>query len=310
MSLRQVTVGVVGHGSVSNELVCDALNEHFSFGPADAEGYFGRSSEFEVHLMFPVGAERFTQGIESVWQWAVRTEIPFLAVSDRTDFPCEEAVRASLLQPDDWQYATVPETEIVDLLQKSVNPLLLVVTDSGQYTEELRQLAASALSRDIPVYDLGRALLEQGWQEIGVDPDEARGMYAARTASSPEVALSTENARDIAQTLANAYSLLQELRQTAGAIADLQPAIARAERALRAAAAAQPEVPATAQEAPESASEEPPADSPHADADEQPGDTTGGRRTRLEIYDEETDSWRPAGRGRPRQGVRTRRVPK
>lgn len=301
MSLRQVTVGVVGHGSVSDNLVCDALNQHFSFGPTDAEGYFAKSPDFDVHLIFPVGMDRFTPGIESVWQWAVRAEIPFLALSDKTEFPMEEPVRSSLLQLDDWQYAASPEAEIISILQKSVNPLLLVLTDSGEYTDELRQHAAAALVRGIPVYDLSRALLEQSWHEIGVDPDTV-----TQAQPDPELTLSSEDATAIAQTLAATFSLLQELRQVAGSITDLQPAIARAERALRLptpAAVQEPSSAAAPVEATETRQDEP------ADTADK-ADTADPRRTRLEIYDEETDTWRPAGRGRPKQGVRTRRVPK
>jgi hypothetical protein len=301
MSPRQVTVGVVGHGSPTDNLVCDALNEHFEFGPADSEGYFGKSLAFDVHVMFPAGS-RFTAGIEAVWQWAVRAEIPFLAVSDGTHFPSEEAVRGSLLQVDDWREVDVPEAEILDVLHKSVNPMVLVLTDSGEYNADLRDTAAAALARGIPVYDLSRALLEQGWADLGLDPVED----TALDEPAPSLQITTEDARSIAATLAQAFALFQELRQVAGTIGDLQPAIAAAERALR--LPTPPAVPEASEE------EQPPLPEQSATAapadDEPQGDVSGARRTRLEVYDEQTDTWRPAGRGRPKQGVKTRRVPR
>jgi hypothetical protein len=300
MSPRQVTVGVVGHGSPTDNLVCDALNEHFEFGPADSEGYFGKSLAFDVHVMFPAGS-RFTAGIEAVWQWPYARRSPSsrcpTARTSHRRRRCAGAFSRSMTGGSGR-----PEAEILDVLHKSVNPMVLVLTDSGEYNADLRDTAAAALARGIPVYDLSRALLEQGWADLGLDPVED----TALDEPAPSLQITTEDARSIAATLAQAFALFQELRQVAGTIGDLQPAIAAAERALR--LPTPPAVPEASEE------EQPPLPEQSATAapadDEPQGDVSGARRTRLEVYDEQTDTWRPAGRGRPKQGVKTRRVPR
>lgn len=285
MNLRQVTVGVVGDGAVSHELVCDALNEHFAFGPADAEGYFGKSAEFEVRALIPAGEERFSSGIEAMWQWAVRAEIAFLVYCDATSTPWEEQIRSTLLDVADFKRVPSPETAILNELLRSRNPMLLVLPKDGEYSPALQGTAAAALVRSLPVYDLSRGLLEQTWKDIGVDEESARN-------ATKGVQLAAEEARHYADTIARAYSLVSELRQLSQQFADLQPAVAGVERALRLPEPLEaPEVSPQAAPEPEPASDKP-------------------ARTRLEVWDEKSGEWRAAGRGRPKQGLKTRRVPK
>jgi hypothetical protein len=316
MSLRQVTVGVIGGGKVTDPLVCDALNEHFSFGPEDADGYFTKSQEFEVHLLIPVGARRYTEGIRSVWQWAVRTESLFLAVTDGTEFAAEDAIRETLMDPADWREEHTPELAILDVLLQSPNPMLLVITEDGEYTAFLRETAGQALARDIPVFDLSRALLEQGWDDLGVDPDSFGQPANTSLASGATeyLAFTSGQVEQISATLAVAYTLVTDLKRVAGGIGVLEPALATAERTLRQAqgvpALLQQEAPAKALQAAaadeaDASGGEAAAGQPEAPAAEQPGSKV---RMRTEVWDEDTEQWRPAGRGRPKAGARTRRV--
>lgn len=49
------------------------------------------------------------------------------------------------------------------------------------------------------------------------------------------------------------------------------------------------------------------APKPEAPEESESGDAR--KKTRLEIFDEQTGQWRPAGRGRPPKNAQTRRVP-
>lgn len=313
MSLRQVTLGVVGGGKVSDNLVCDALNEHFAFGPEDAEGYFAKSPEFEVHLAFPVGPDRFTEGIRAVWQWAVRTETPFLAITDGREFEASQAIQETLLDTDDWQISRTPDTAVIDVLRRAPNPMLLVLTEDGQYTSFLREITAQALAGGIPAYDLSRALLEQGWQDIGIDPADVPQVRQEQSPAPDPVLIGylltdTEHTA-VTVALADSYALITEFQQVARGVDALAPKLAEAERILRQLQPAAPAAPAATGGALTLVTE-PAADAPDDEAPAQEPEAGSGVRMRTEIKDPETGQWRPAGRGRPKAGVETRRVPR
>lgn len=349
MSLRQVTVGVVGGGKASDNLVCDALNEHFAFGPEDADGYYTKSTEFDVHLIFPVGAQRFTQGIHAVWQWAVRTEIRFSVISDNTDFAAEQSIQDSLADTGDWLVSPSPEASLISSLAASPAPMLLVLPLDGEYTDYLQTIAASALAAGIPVYDLSRALLEQTWEDIGVDPAAHVLRYdhdndaaeqepdAQQPVAAESVLLSAEDADALAVTvtgvLAQAYALVCEFQRFTQGMDALAPQLAATERLLRdlrdmrppaasgtgmavisfaPAPDAQQLVTADAADLAEPGVEV--SGVPAVPDDPAPGDPNpaelDSRHTRTEVWDEESGQWRAAGRGRPKAGARTRRVPK
>ncbi|MBD0734077.1 hypothetical protein [Streptomyces sp. CBMA29] len=312
MSLRQVTVGVVGDGTVRDTLVCDALNEHFGYGPEDAEGYFAKSREFDVHLVFPVGERLFTAGVEAVWQWAVRTENAFLALADDSPFEAEEAIRATLLDPDDWQVSPNPSEDLLTVLTGGPNPMLLVITSDGQYGDELRVLASEALAAGIPVYDLARALLEQTWSDLGLEkpepaePAPVEAVPAATGRTSDVVALTEADYDDVVDFFGRAFNLLTELQQVAAGIENLRAALVRTERTLVSARAAAATALASLPRAETAVAV--PSDSEEQEPVEQQRSASG--RMRTEVYDETSGQWRPAGRGRPRAGARTRRVPR
>lgn len=311
MSLRQVTLGVVGGGKVSDHLVCDTLNEHFAFGPEDAEGYFAKSTEFEVHLAFPVGPERFTEGIRAVWQWAVRTETPFLAITDGREFEASQAIQETLLDGDDWQISRTPDTALIEVLHRAPNPMLLVLTEDGQYTAHLREITTQALAGGIPVYDLSRALLEQGWQDIDVDPADVLPQPAAPDPVPAPTGYRLTDTEHTAVTLAlaDSYALITEFQQVARGVDALTPKLADAERILRQLQPAAPAAPATTT----AAVTEPDTETRHGDTPVQEAEpAAGGRalRMRTEVWDEDAGQWRPAGRGRPKAGSTTRRVPR
>jgi hypothetical protein len=285
--LRPVTVGVIGTGAASTELIMDTLNDQFEYGPADENGCFTPSETFHPRPVIPVGERYNTPAFIDVWDWAMRADLGFTALHDGTHGAQTQDILDSVEGFDDVQpVRTVAEALIMEL-RSGPNPLLLVLSDEGAVDEEAQEVAAAALRADIPVYDLSRAMLEITWRDLP-DQEEPAGdaevteqpdgqMALVVDDETPDVTLSPQGAQLLREALTGAESLLalittdldRYVRQVGAQIL-----------AARAALAPRPEA--------------------------TPNKSGKGH---LEVFDPETNTWRPAGRGRPKKDVRTQWVP-
>ena len=288
---RQVTLGILGNASVPPSLVTDVLNDHFSLGAEDAEGYFGPSDKYELSLIVPAGAEATSPGVHAVWEWAIRCELPYSVCWDDTSNEHTDAILGNV-ENSETDIVTVSDIHaaMVEHLAQAANPMLLVLSTEGEIDEKTAEAAAHALHEGIPVHDLSRALLEVTWQHLpgheAPEPEvetEADGQMALTVVSdAPDVTLPATDAAAINRALEDAEGFLDSLADLLGEGTDrLRQSLVRGRSLL----APRPEVPTDADE-----SEKP-------------------RKTRLEIFNEKTGAWEPAGRGRPPAGVQKRRVP-
>jgi hypothetical protein len=285
-SLRPVTVGVIGTGIASTELIMDTLNDHFEYGPADEDGCFAPSEAFHPRPVIPVGERYNTPALIDVWDWAMRADLGFTALHDGTHGEQTQDILDSVENPDDVQAVGTVTEALIEELHSGHNPLLLVVSDDGSVDEEAQEAAAAALRAGIPVYDLARAMLEITWRDLpsheepadDAEISEQPGGQIALVVNNetPGVTLTPQGAQLLREALTGAESLLalitndldRYVRQVGAQIL-----------AARAALAPQPE--ATPNKA---------------------------GKGHLEIFDPETNTWRPAGRGRPPKGATTQWV--
>jgi hypothetical protein len=294
MSLRTVTLGILGDAEVAGNLVVDTLNSHFSLGPEDAEGYFGPSDKYELHVFIPAGEHTTSKGVHAFWEWAVRCELPYKVLWDETGNDLTDDILGNVVnaEEDILINCVDPDAGMVERLAKAENPMLLVLSTEGQYLDgATADAAAAALREGIPVHDLSRMLLEITWQHL---PDheppqepamevEADGQMALAVVSdAPDVTLTAVEAGVINGALLEAEEFVDLV------MGDLVNSAANLRQKLihgRSVLAPKPEAPAD------------------VDTEEAP------KKTRLEIFDEKKGEWRPAGRGRPPKDARTRRVP-
>lgn len=284
---RVVTLGVAGAGKVSQALVFDTLNDQFSVGAEDAEGYFAASDEYEISLVLPGTQAAATESVGTVCEWGVRCELPYTVYSDGHESDVTLFMARNVHDPAADILPVIAEDvykAMLSCLCGAENPMLVLLLGEEGFAgdAELEALAAGALAEDIPVFDLARAFLEVTWADLPnhEQPEqqlvvEADGQVALVVGAVDErVELSAGQLQVLRQTFA-------ELQEALDRIVFANQVVAPARRALIAAQEAL--IPPA-----------PPAEK--------------GRRRRLEIKDPETGEWVPAGRGRPKQGVERRYV--
>lgn len=285
---RPVTLAIFGAGNVAPELVCDALNNQFDFGPEDSEGYFAPSDSFDLTVYLPAGGAVTSEGVHHVWEWAMRCELPYRVLWDETGNDRTVDVLGNAEKPEDIAIVGDVAAALVEQLTKGENPMLLVISENGEFDTPTAAVAAAALRADLPVHDLARALLEVTWRHLPdhEPPDtpavmaEADGQMALSVVSdAPDVTLSAREAAAVTEAFAQAEELLDAIG------VGLLERITETRESLihgRSLLAPKPEKPA---------------------------DDGEPKKTRLEIFDPEKNAWVPAGRGRPPKGVQKRRVP-
>ncbi|WNI17606.1 hypothetical protein [Actinacidiphila sp. ITFR-21] len=285
---RPVTLGIFGSGEASPALVCDSLNDQFAFGPEDSEGYFAPSEEYDLAVLLPAGGSITSKGVHSVWEWAVRCELPYRVLWDETGNDRTVDVLGHVDRPEDIDIVDDVGAALVDQLVKSEHGMLLVISENETFDEATAQVAAAALRAGLPAYDLARALLEVTWRHLpdheppgaSALEDENDGQTAlAIVPDGPDVVLSAQEIAVVVDAFTQAEELLDSIGEGLLArIADTRESLIHGRSLL----APKPEAPAE---------------------DGEP------KKTRLEIFDPEKNAWVPAGRGRPPKGVQKRRVP-
>ncbi|MFH9731889.1 hypothetical protein [Streptomyces sp. NPDC017260] len=288
---RQVTLGILGTASAPSSLVIDVLNDHFSLGAEDAEGYFGPSDKYELSLVIPAGAEATGEGIHAVWEWAIRCELPYTVCWDDTSNDFTDAILGNVMDPSDITTVTDVHPAMIEHLGKATNPMLLVLSTDGVFDDPTAEVAATALREGIACHDLSRALLEVTWQHLpdhepppeepAVEVEEDGQMALTVVSDAPDLALTAGEAATVNQALADAESFLDSLASMLDGTQRLRQSLVRGRSLLT----PKPELPT------------------EAEAGEAP------KKTRLEIFNEKSGQWEPAGRGRPPKGAQKRRVP-
>ncbi|MEU1816077.1 hypothetical protein ABZ543_12900 [Streptomyces roseifaciens] len=287
---RSVTLGILGSGSVSDKLVCDALNDHFCFGPEDAEGYFGTSEKYSVTPVVPAGAAHTSQGVHTVWEWAIRCELPYTVLWDGTGNDYTTDILKNVVTPNDIHGGSPDLAEaLVQHLAASENAMLLVISSDGAFDPATADAAASALRAGIPCYDIARSLLEITWRHLPdhEPPEEAQlaveedGQVAlAVVPGLTEVELSTLDLAKLHTAFTQTEAFLGSLEAlVTDQVAELRRSLLVGRSLLT------------------------PKPQPVADT------STKSKKTRLEIFNPATNAWEPAGRGRPPKSAEKRRVP-
>jgi hypothetical protein len=284
--LRPVTVGAIGTGAVTADLVCAALNDTFAYGPEDDEGYFAPSDMCEVSLLLCANDD-IPAGLQQVWQWGLRCELRMELYTAGDNHESITVVAETLDGTDLHKVVASPVTDMLAALGAGENPLLLVISEDGVLDEDAEWAAARALEKDIPVFDLSRAVLQLDWDDLphheAPEPvqEEPDGQLALVVDDGPETMLTASEVRTINDVLGAIGEFALQLRELlANGIDDLLADINKA-RAVLAPRAAEPE------------------------------EKTSKRASRqyLEVFDEATGEWKRAGRGRPKKGAQTRLVP-
>ncbi|MFI9271858.1 hypothetical protein ACIGXM_14225 [Kitasatospora sp. NPDC052896] len=281
--LRHVTIGVIGTGTANGALIHDALCDHFDLGPADEEGCYAPSARYEIRPVLPVGERYETESLIEVWDWAMRADLHFTALHDETVGERTQDILDSVLEPEDVRTVSGIAEELIETLAGAENPLLLVLSAEGELDDEAQEVAAGALQAGIPVLDLSRALLELDWRDLpnhsapAEIAEDTGGQLGLVLDPGPEVTLTAQDVQAVQQALTITDSLLGLITTDVLAYAN---EVSRAVLAARAALAPKPEP-----------------------VEKRPG------KAHLEVFDPETGTWKPAGRGRPRKGVQTRLVP-
>jgi hypothetical protein len=281
--LRPVTIGIIGTGEIAHDLVCDVLNDQFSLGKPDEEGYFAPSEMYKINVLIPAG-EGTGEGVENVWQWVMRCELPFKLLRDGSDSKIITTIRESLESPDDQVQVTSVPTGLYAYLQGAENPMLLVLTTDGALDEDAAWLAAQCLTHDIPVYDLTRALFQLDWRDLPegyeappVIEEESSGQLALVVDEGPDTVLTRAEAAAVQAALSQADEVMDTLRLT---FDQRIPEVSQSLVAARAILAPKPT------------------------------STEKTTKAYMEIFNPESGQWERAGRGRPKKGVQTRLVPR
>lgn len=285
---RVVTLGVAGAGQVTQALVFDTLNDQFSIGKEDADGYFAPSDEYEISLVLPATERTASEGVGIVCDWAVRCELPYSLYSDgsETSTTLHMARNVHDAAEDIWPVHTDDVySALLGCLRNSENPMLVLLLGEQGFGEDtaLESLVAGALEADIPVFDLARAFLEVTWDDLPhhEKPDAQLVVEASGQVALALGAVDAEHIELGPAQLVTMRRLFGELQEALDRIVFANQTVAPARRALIAAQEAL--IPPA-----------PPAEK--------------GKRRRLEIKDPDTGQWVPAGRGRPKQGVERRYV--
>ncbi|AZM47792.1 hypothetical protein DMB38_20160 [Streptomyces sp. WAC 06738] len=271
----------------------DTLNAHFSLGSEDTEGYFAPSDRYALSALIPAGETLTSPGVHAFWEWIVRCELPYKVLFDETMNERTDDILGNVDDPEEdiLINCTDPDNGMVERLAKAENPMLLVLSTEGKFDDVAAGAAAAALREGIPVHDLSRMLLEVTWQHL---PDheppeeaalevEADGQTALTVVSdAPDVTLTAQEAATVNQALIDTEGFIDVVfGQMVNSAAELRQDLIRARSVL----APKPEIPADTE------------------------DGTKPRKTRLEIFNEKSGQWEPAGRGRPPKDAQTRRVP-
>ncbi|MGW3272799.1 hypothetical protein ACWDFH_15180 [Streptomyces kronopolitis] len=284
-----MTLGIFGSGSIAPELVCDALNNQFDFGPEDPEGYFAPSEEFDLTVFLPAGGSVTSEGVHCVWEWAMRCELPYRVLWDETGNDRTVDVLGNAEKPEDILIVADIGTALVEQLAEGKNPMLLVISENEAFDGATAEVAAAALRAGLPVHDLARALLEVTWRHLpdheppGAEAVEGESEGQADlsvVSNAPDITLSAKEADVVTAAFAQAEELLDNLGN--GLLTQIS---ATRESLIHGRSLLAPK--------PEKLVEE----------GEEP------KKTRLEIFDPLKNEWVPAGRGRPPKGVQKRRVP-
>lgn len=286
---RAVTLGILGSGNVEGALVCDTLNDHFSMGPEDHEGYFGASDKYELRVTIPAGDSVTSGGVHAVWEWAIRCELPYTVLWDETGNDHTVDVLGNVMDAES-DITIVPDVAkaMIEHLRAAEHPMLLVLSEDEAFDPVTAEAAAAALREGIPCHDLARALLEVEWRHL---PDheppqepaievEADGQTAiAIDSDAPHLSLAPSEGIALGQALTAAEEFITRLETEVVCLVEpLRKTLVHGRSLL----APKPEV---------------------VEGDKEP------KKTRLEIFNPETNSWEPAGRGRPPKSAQTRRVP-
>lgn len=294
---RVVTLGILGTGPLTHNLVCDSLNDQFAYGPPDQEGFFAPSEKYDLHVYIPAGAGHTGEGTRVFWGWTTLCELSYTALHDETRNQFTGDILADgedAEGPDVFETHTVQDigAAMVDYLSQGENPMLLLISTDGVFDPAAADAAAAALRAGIPCYDLARALLEITWRHL---PDheppaeevlavEEDGQVCIRIADlvsdRAPVTLTGAEADAVSNVLSGGERFLVALRE------DVIERIDRVQQSFvfgRSLLASKPE-----------------ASTPVGE--EMP------KKTRLEIFNPETNAWEPAGRGRPPKNAQTRRV--
>jgi hypothetical protein len=275
---RTVTVGVIGNGEVSHELVCDALNRHFFMGPEDGEGYFGPSSQYKVSVVLPVSEKHTGRGMTEVWQWAMRCELPLAVLLDGEVSSPELGAILDTAEEDNVVEVEDIGEALLKTLTGSDNPILLAVSTEGQYLEGYAQaVCGNALRAGITVLDVGRVLRELDWSHLPDEQEPAEegelveeggqtALFAvADVDQGPELTLSAEEVRILNEALEDAADMVREFRSLLSTAEDVAKLVVRAKSVLA------------------------PRPDPEPEA---------AKRQYLLVFDPKTNEWRKKGRGR------------
>lgn len=286
--LRPVSLGVIGNGKVAHDLVCDVLNDQFSFGREDEEGYFAASDRFKVDLLVPCSDETGA-GVDAVWQWAMRCELDYRALVDATESEFTGPIVDNVMDESRIIHADMEERSFVELLADMDNPMLLVISGAdGVLDATAESVAAQALAAQIPVFDVARALLEIEWrhlpnhEEPAVEVElveEAGGQLALvmeQIGESEPLVLAGTDVTVLKGVLDQVDEFLGSVeREVLEQIAGLRKGVVLGRSVLN----------------------------------PRPEPAPAGARQYLEVYNEETQQWEKQGRGRPKEGAPRRYVP-
>ncbi|MFE6745938.1 hypothetical protein ACFVGM_08815 [Kitasatospora purpeofusca] len=286
---RAVTLGIAGAGQASQDLIFDTLNDQFDVGPQDADGYFASPDGYDIHLILPATEATATAAVAGVCEWAIRCELPYTICTDGNLANARiEFMTRNLIDPSQAVQVEADgvHTAVLDRLTASEHPMLLLLLTDGAFDNPLiEELAAQALTADIPVFDLSRAFLEIGWDdlpthekpaaEIEVEPDGQLALVLTES-DGERIVLNARELTILRRMFAEVDEAIDRISFLHEHLTPMRRALVGAKEVLLA----------------------PPP----------PGRSSGGKRQRMEILDEATGEWVPAGRGRPKQGVPRRYV--
>lgn len=307
---RLVTLGVAGTGTAKYELVSDALNLHYAFGPADGRGYFAPSPDYDVRVLIPGSTAHSNAGTRVVCDWVVNCDLPYVLLRDGTESPAVTYLATNVVDPE--TDVVVVEDITAEMVRRltapGANGMLVVLRDGDVYDETTERQVVTAMRAGVPAFLLSEALIEIGWEDLNREPVEperpAAADEAVATVVEPggQVALSVSGlGEDLTLTFDDQHVLTAfcgEARRVLTLVGNfyrddgptLLRALDRIEKTLL----------------------PPPSPPPRPVAPLTVPYPTGGDtgKTRLEVLDPDSGEWAPAGRGRPKKGLQTRRVPK
>lgn len=303
----------------------------------------------ETALVLPLTDEHYTPGVAMARAWSARADIEYTGVIDPSTPPARREVKGAKGEACDLLPAEDVLGGVLDVLaeagERGAQACLLILQDPADPDKATEQLVADAASLGIEVRNLSFGLepVAAPLPEPSVAPEvgyDSQSAAALDRAPDPEIAgqidgvffvldnlLAFHNAGD---TMARLHATGQMSGQASALTADLLRVILTLRQLLRPEDTgpltprghqqlAAEDLPGAAEELLDPDSFEDlnvavaralsAAEAQEA-VDAQPvGGPVTKVKTRREWYDEESGTWRPVGRGRPRKDVQTREVP-